>query len=131
MEQQFDYSKVIVDLIQSNIKGIFAGIYSKGGTKYKELMVKTGFAFEDYLNKSVQKFNMVKTIIYSHKPMPLYQFYVNLDVKCGYDVISTENIEDLLSYSNFITIFGTGGTGKSTLFKHLFLDTLRSTNFIP
>lgn len=126
-----DYPKIISDLIQKNIENIFKGVYKKGEDKYKELILKTGSAFEEYLNTSVNKFNNVKTIIYSHKPVPLYQFYVDINIKCGKDIINTENINNLLEYNNFITIFGSGGTGKSTLFKHLFLNTIQTTDLIP
>ncbi|MDA2412171.1 NACHT domain-containing protein [Bacillus thuringiensis] len=126
-----DYQKTIADLIQKNIEKVFKGVYKKGEDKYNELIIKTGSAFEEYLNASVNKFNNVKTIIYSHKPVPLYQFYVDINVKCEEDLINTENINNLLEYDNFITIFGSGGTGKSTLFKHLFLNTIEETNLIP
>ncbi|MFB5561398.1 hypothetical protein [Bacillus cereus] len=77
-----DYQKTIADLIQKNIEKVFKGVYKKGEDKYNELIIKTGSAFEEYLNASVNKFNNVKTIIYSHKPVPLYQFYVDINVKC-------------------------------------------------
>lgn len=128
---QFDYQKTISDLIQKNVENILKGIYQKGEDKYKELIIKTGTAFEQYLNTSVNRFNNVKTIIYSHKPVPLYQFYVDVNIRCEDDIINTEEINNLLEYNNCIMIFGSGGTGKSTLFKHLFLNTIHTTNLIP
>ncbi|MFD3445592.1 NACHT domain-containing protein [Microbacteriaceae bacterium 4G12] len=128
---QIDYPKIISNLIQKNIENIFKGVYKKGEDKYKELIIKTGSAFEQYLNTSVNKFNNVKTIIYSHKPVPLYQFYVDINIRCKDDIINTEEIGNLLEYNNCIMIFGSGGTGKSTLFKHLFLNTIHTTNLIP
>jgi predicted NACHT family NTPase len=128
---QIDYSKIISNLIQKNIENVFNGVYKHSEKKYKEHILQTGKAFESYLNTSVEKFNNVKTILYSHKPMPLYQFYVDVNLKCGDDRISTHSIKPLLEYSHFVTIFGSGGTGKSTLFKHLFLDTIRDSNLIP
>lgn len=131
MLEMVDYPKMISDLIQKNIENVFKGVYKKGESKYKEYIIKTGSAFEQYLNTSVNKFNNVKTIIYSHKPVPLYQFYVEVNVKCEEEIISTEDINNLLKDYNCITIFGSGGTGKSTLFKHLFLNTIEKTDLIP
>ncbi len=127
----FDYPKIISNLIQKNIENLCKGIYKKGEETYKQHITDTGSAFEKYLNSSVKRFNNVKTIIHNHKPVPLHEFYVDINIKCGKDIINTEHIENILSYSNFITIFGSGGTGKSTLFKHLFLDTIVSTDLIP
>lgn len=126
-----DYAKIISNLIQKNIEGISKSIYKKGEQKYKERLISTGQAFEDYLNTAVLKFNKVKTILYHHRPVPLYDFYVDVHAKCGYDRVNTDQIKNLLEYSNCITFFGSGGTGKSTLFKHLFLNTIKDTEFIP
>lgn len=128
---QFDYAKIISNLIQKNIEGISKSIYKKGEQKYKERLISTGQAFENYLNTAVLKFNKVKTILYHHRPVPLYDFYVDVHAKCGYDRINTDQIKNLLEYSNCITLFGSGGTGKSTLFKHLFLNTIKDTELIP
>lgn len=45
--------------------------------------------------------------------------------------IGTENINDLLKIGNKLIVTGTGGVGKSILFKHLFLNTVSETEFIP
>ncbi|PGH95701.1 NACHT domain-containing protein [Bacillus thuringiensis] len=126
-----DYSKIISNLIQKNAENICKGIYKKSEQAYKQLLTNTGIAFNQYLNSSVSKFKNVKTIIHNHKPVSLYEFYVDVNIKCGDDIINTNTIENILEYNNCITIFGSGGTGKSTLFKHLFLDTIRFTELIP
>ncbi|PEC51251.1 hypothetical protein CON05_29160 [Bacillus cereus] len=126
-----DYPKIISNLIQKNAENICKGIYRKSEQTYKQLLTNTGYAFTQYLNSSVNKFKNVKTIINNHKPVSLYEFYVDVDIKCKNDVINTSTIENILTFNNCITIFGSGGTGKSTLFKHLFLDTIKSTDLIP
>lgn len=126
-----DYTQVISNLIQKNAENICKGIYQKSEQAYKQLLTNTGIAFNSYLNSSVNKFKNVKTIIHNHKPVSLYEFYIDVNIKCGDDIINTDTIENILSYNNCITIFGSGGTGKSTLFKHLFLDTINSTELIP
>uniref|UniRef100_UPI003F494318 NACHT domain-containing protein n=1 Tax=Bacillus multifaciens TaxID=3068506 RepID=UPI003F494318 len=128
---ELDYTKLISNIIQKNAENICKGIYTKGEKTYKQLITNTGIAFNSYLNSSVNKFKNVKTIINNHRPVSLYEFYVDVNIKCGDDIINTDTIENILRYNNCITIFGSGGTGKSTLFKHLFLDTIRSTELIP
>ncbi|GAB1786183.1 NACHT domain-containing protein [Priestia megaterium] len=128
---QIDYSKIITDLIQRNVEKVFKGVYKKGEEKYQELIIHTGTAFEEYLKSAVNKFSKTKSIIDKHRPVYIYDFYVDIDVKCGDDIINTEKVEQLLEYNKKITIFGTGGIGKSTLFKHLFLNTIRTTDLIP
>ena len=46
-------------------------------------------------------------------------------------IIDTSNVTNLLKISNKLIITGTGGIGKSILLKHLFLNTIENTEYIP
>ena len=46
-------------------------------------------------------------------------------------IIDTSNVNNLLKISNKLIITGTGGIGKSILLKHLFLNTIENTEYIP
>lgn len=47
------------------------------------------------------------------------------------ETIKSDNIENILDKNNKILVVGTGGTGKSTLMKHLFLNSVQSEKYIP
>lgn len=46
-------------------------------------------------------------------------------------LINTDKITNLFELGNKIIVTGTGGVGKSILFKHLFLNTIEETGLIP
>lgn len=90
-----------------------------------------GTAYEEYLENTKKRNSKVKTLIYRHVPQDLYSFYECVGVQYNEKVIKTDNIENIISINNKIIITGTGGIGKTTLLKHLFLNTIEETAFIP
>ncbi|MCO0600726.1 NACHT domain-containing protein [Peribacillus butanolivorans] len=130
-QNQIDFNKITADVISKNLDKIILGTYKIGSSQWKNLRLKTGDAFTNYLTSAIEKYSKVKTLLYRDKPMPIYDFYVDIDL-INYDqTISTQDINNLLNLDKNVAIFGGGGSGKSTLFKHLFLNTITETEYIP
>ena len=106
------------------IKKFFKDLDAKDSIRYKT-------AYEKYLINTEQKVSKIKTIIYRRAPKDLYSFYECIGVRYNGNTINTENINDILRIGNKIIVTGTGGVGKSILFKHLFLNTVAETEYIP
>lgn len=108
----------------NKIKKFFRDLDAKDSIRYKT-------AYEKYLINTEQKVSKIKTIIYRRAPKDLYSFYECIGVMYNGNTINTENINNLLEIGNKIIVTGTGGVGKSILFKHLFLNTVAETEYIP
>lgn len=108
----------------NKIKKFFLDLDAKDSIRYKT-------AYEKYLINTEQKVSKIKTIIYRRAPKDLYSFYECIGVLYNGNTINTENINNLLEIGNKIIVTGTGGVGKSILFKHLFLNTVAETEYIP
>lgn len=108
----------------NKIKKFFRDLDAKDSIRYKT-------AYEKYLINTEQKVSKIKTIIYRRAPKDLYSFYECIGVLYNGNTINTENINNLLEIGNKIIVTGTGGVGKSILFKHLFLNTVAETEYIP
>ena len=108
----------------NKIKKFFRDLDAKDSIRYKT-------AYEKYLINTEQKVSKIKTIIYRRAPKDLYSFYECIGVRYNGNTINTENINDILKVGNKIIVTGTGGVGKSILFKHLFLNTVAETEYIP
>jgi GTPase SAR1 family protein len=121
----------ITELIQNNIDKLIKGVTSIGKDTIANIKIKMGTAFTDYLTTSTQKYSFTKTILYRHTPVYLYQFYVDVDLESHNELIQSSKIENILNRSNKVLLVGTGGTGKSTLIKHLFLNAVESEKYIP
>ena len=78
------------------------------------------------------KYCKIKTILYKTEPQYIYDFFESpILLKKSNILVNTENINTILDISNFIIIQGTGGIGKSTLLKHLFINELENKDLIP
>ena len=97
----------------------------------------------DYLEVEYERNSKTKTILHRHEPIELDKFYQPLYIKKvkehwerGLNAsdsvrISTNSITELLSKCNCITIIGTAGSGKSTLVKYLFVNSIKTEYKIP
>ncbi len=101
--------------------------------------------YQKYLNALKEKYNTVKTLLYTDTPRPFYDFYVCNDVyrtilakthprRYRNEVISDADAQKFLSVSRYIILRGTGGLGKSMMMRHLLLDSIEhypETGVVP
>lgn len=124
-------SQVTANLIESAIKGA----WNKVNKWFKDMDAKDsiyfGAAYEDYLHNTYRKYSKIKTLIYRRVPKDLYSFYECIGIKYNDNTIDASNVVNVLEIGKKSIITGSGGTGKSILFKHLFLDTIKNTEYIP
>ncbi|MFY0421700.1 MULTISPECIES: NACHT domain-containing protein [Bacillus] len=126
-----DPSAIIVDVVQKNLETIVKRVFDFSKGKVADYKIKTQNAYQEYLNRATERYGKVKTLIHKSVPINLYDFYVHTDLKCEDTIISAKDINNILHVSKYNMILGSGGSGKSTLFKHLFINALHTTNKIP
>lgn len=120
-------TSVIEDSIKfawDKVKKFFKDLDAKDSIRYRT-------AYETYLTNTQRKNSKIKTIIYQHIPTDLYSFYECIGVEYNGNIIDTSKITNLFPIGNKIIVTGSGGVGKSILFKHLFLNSIEETPFIP
>ena len=79
-----------------------------------------------------------KSFFHRSRPVPLYDFYIPLNIETFPNrkedekkTIKPESCHSLFSESKNITIIGTAGSGKSTLVKHVIINSIKSKFAIP
>jgi predicted NACHT family NTPase len=137
-----DVNKVIAELIKTYGKEI----WNCAKSKYKRRKIKNEIeyltAYEDYLKQAWDKYSKVKTILFNRQPQELYSFYeciglefrnnkLTRQARAKTTVIDTSIVKNVLDYTKHAIITGTGGIGKSTLLKHLFLSSICTKQSIP
>lgn len=131
----FDSQKIIADVTTSLITEAAKSGWQKVKKFFKDLDAKDsiyyGNAYSDYLQNTYERNSKIKTLIYRRIPKDLYSFYECVGVQYKNSIIDTSNVTHLLNISNKLIITGTGGIGKSILLKHLFLNTIKNTEYIP
>lgn len=91
----------------------------------------TKLGISKYLERNRQKFIKTKTLLHRTTLVNFYDIYQPTILKCGRKSISTSSINTIFSESTYITIIGDAGSGKSTLIKHLFLNSIKEHFNIP
>ena len=111
---------------------IIKGITDFGKGEWEKFKIDFDISFINYLEKSFEKYSKVKTILYRTEPKYIYDFFVCPNLRKGdFEIVDGTSIDNILCISNFIIIQGTGGIGKSTFLKHLFVKELSKKQFIP
>ena len=100
--------------------------------EWEKFKIDINISFANYLENSYSKYSKIKTILYRTEPQYIYDFFeVPYLYKSQRKRFLANGIDKLLDISNFLIIEGTGGIGKSTLMKHLFINALSQNILIP
>ncbi len=91
---------------------------------------------KNYLSEKYKKYNTIKTVLKGSTPVSFYDIYYHLNLisknrASQRKIIKTNYINSTFKYSNNITIIGDAGSGKSTLVKHLFIQSIKEKKHIP
>ena len=124
--------KVIKTIIESFIKELISESKEIFSTLNEEGKQFLGKPLKKYLEKHKTKFSHLKTLLKGTTPVYLYDIYYPVNLKGDNNrIILTNNIKYLFDKGNYITIIGDAGSGKSTLIKHLFLNSIQEQYSIP
>lgn len=130
-----DGKELVTDFATDFAKDTMKEFFNKTKKFFKDLKAKEAIryktAYEEYISNTKQKNCKIKTLIYKSVPKDLYSFYVYINVLYDNKIINTKTVCNLFELGNNIIVTGIAGTGKSLLFKHLFLDSIENTEFIP
>ena len=131
IDEQAVMTRVASDIVKDSFKGAWLRVKKYFKDVSAKESIEYGHAFERYLENTEMKYRKIKTLIYRRTPKDLYSFYESIGVLYNGKIIDTNSIDNLVVNENKIIITGTGGVGKSTLLKHLYLNTVEETSMIP
>lgn len=121
----------ISDLTKEGIMYICGKLKQSIEDMDEKASIELGDAYGKYIQTSYDKNSKIKTLIYNKEPRDLYSLYQCISVRFDGNEISTNSVNNLLDIGHKIIITGLAGIGKTTLLKHLFLNTLKETKLIP
>ena len=133
---------------QEQIKGLVTRIFDSLGKGFKNFYNKAKVdietAFTEYLFQSQDRYGCkVKTLLYGNEPKWIYDIYEHnylvepesfraQEPPEGKARFATENLLDVLDISRNLIITGTGGSGKSMMMRHFFVDAIiKERGIIP
>lgn len=122
-------------ILESIVTSFVSELSKESQVIFKELadegnqLLKTGL--KSYLSKQKGKYSHLKTLLKGNTPVYLYDIYYPLKLEEGRGTIKANIISNIFEKSNYVTIIGDAGSGKSTLVKHLFLNSIYTKFAIP
>jgi hypothetical protein len=131
MEQDFDVNKLVAEFLNQNIENILAlgkGVL-KGATDRIRLRLMKSYG--EYLLCVAERYSKSKSFFIRNEPANLYDFYVPVGISSPKADLATPTMPSLAAVSNCVVITGSGGSGKSMLMRHLFLNTLDLKKKVP
>lgn len=131
MGDEFSFQAFAVDVFVKEQELLFgaAGKFMASLTSaFKSRLRRT---FVSYMEGLEQRYATSKTIIYRDTPHALKDFYTPLDIKNDETHLSSPDMRDIARLKTPLIITGSGGTGKSTLLKHLMLSAIEQKTHIP
>lgn len=119
------FTKVFIDEAKKTFDNVV-------GVTYDEIKQYIGKDLDNYLKKHQEKYSHIKTLLRGNTPVYLYDIYFPAKLLTGNEeVILTNSVNTLVNRFQYITIIGDAGSGKSTLIKHLFLNSIFEKKYIP
>ena len=102
------------------------------GNVADELKQVLSHGLETYTKNWYDKTCKVKTYIYRESSIDFYSIYFPLKLTIDRKKINIpDDVEKLFENSNYLTLLGHAGSGKTMLMKHFFLSFLRTQTHIP
>jgi hypothetical protein len=131
METEFDINEVVVRLVEQNVDTfVKKGQQLIGGAK-NAVRVKVRSTYSDYLRCLYDRYSHSKSFFIRDEAVPLYDFYVPMGLSCNDQKMSIASMKKISSIGKLAIITGGGGSGKSTMMRHLLIDSIRSGEKIP
>lgn len=86
---------------------------------------------KDYLISSAKKYGKTKTFLYRYERIDFYKAYYPIKIRDQEKTINLNDVNNLFKESQYCSIIGNAGSGKSMLTRHFFLNTLKNQDSIP
>ncbi|WP_405569325.1 NACHT domain-containing protein [Winogradskyella sp. Asnod2-B02-A] len=85
----------------------------------------------EYLHNQTEKYYFTNTFLHRAEKVKFDDIYFPVSVRYNRLITKFDKISEVFDEYKYITIIGSAGSGKSTLIKYLFLNSIRSSYKIP
>ena len=131
-DSEIDINSVVAHLINQRLDSVVSALASKSGLAEMQMRRDIKAALQSYLVTETKRIEKMPTLV-SKEPVSLYDYYVPITLQqtTNRTPIDAAGALALTSNSRYGLIIGTGGSGKSVLLRHLFLDAVRKDVAVP
>lgn len=126
MPEDFDPNKFAAEFVQKNFESLRTLAVSAFKGAKDRIRVHLEQTYAEYIARLVDRYGKGKSFFVRTEPVPLYDFYVPMDLRTQRRTLSQPDADDLGRVAARAIIVGSGGSGKSMMMRHLLYSALRS-----
>lgn len=131
MTDALDSNKIVVEFIQANLDKAFA--IGAGQLKGARNLIRSKFerTYTTYVSRLLERHSKAKSFFVRSEPIPLYDFFVPLDLRTQRRVLASPGAAEIASVSRFAILTGSGGSGKTMVMRHILISALSDRTKTP
>ncbi len=121
----------IAAFVTKNLDKIISTARTAYQSADENIQIAVKSAYTDYLTNTTARFSRSKSFFIRNMPTDLYTYYVPIGIECNSTVLDEPDINCCLAGNTRLVITGSGGSGKTILTKHLFLNCIQDAAYAP
>jgi len=126
-----DVNKMAAEFVQANLESAVQLASSKLKTTKAILRSKLEGTYRVYLTRLLDRYSRGKSFFIRSEPVPLYEFFVPLDLSTERRVLRRPGAVDVAEVSTAVIVTGSGGSGKTMIMRHLLISAIESRAKTP
>jgi hypothetical protein len=121
-----DINEIASNFLQANLERAVevAASHAKEAKSY--VRSKLARTYRDYLTRLLERYSCGKSFFIRGESVPLYDFFVPLDLATERRHLARPGIEEISAVSTASIIVGSGGSGKTMMMRHLLISSIRT-----
>lgn len=112
----------------TNLVSHFIELLRKANNEYKDLI---GIGLQSYLSFQTEKYYQTQTFFYRNQLVRFYDCYYPVSSRYKALITTFKEVENVFEEYPYIVLSGSAGSGKSTIAKHIFLQSIKNAYKIP
>jgi hypothetical protein len=131
VESELDVNKLVSEFVQANLEGAWSVVASRAKTARNIVRSKFERTYRSYLERVLERYSRGKSFFVRSEAVPLYEFFVPLDLATQRRVLCKPSASDLASVSPNSIITGSGGSGETMMMRHILVSAIVGRSKTP
>jgi NACHT domain len=131
MESELDVNKLAAEFLQANLESAWSLLTSQVKGARNTVRSKFERTYRSYLERLLDRYSRGKSFFVRSEPVPLYEFFVPLDLATQRRVLRKPSAIDIAAVAPNSIISGSGGSGKTMMMRHILISTIAERSKTP